>query len=212
MPNQYLEQFRKLADSLPLRQKLTICVATVAVISLFAYFLYWNKEKDFKPLFTNVSGEDAGQVLAKLRESSVEFRLTDGGTTIRVPSAKLDELRIQMASAGLPKIGRIGYELFDKTNFGSSDFAEQVNYHRAIEGELERSIMSISEVESARVHITFPKQSIFLENHQPAKASVLLKLTRRKRTQTSRSSQKSKKPRSKPPIYKKNTMHWPLNS
>ena len=176
MPNQYLEQFRKLANSLSLRQKLTIGVAAVTVIALLAYFLYWNKEKDFKPLFTNVSGEDAGQVLAKLRESTVEFRLADGGTTIRVPSNKLDELRIQMASAGLPKTGRIGYELFDKTTFGSSEFAEQINYHRAIEGELERSIMSISEVESARVHITFPKQSIFLESRQPAKASVLLKL------------------------------------
>ena len=176
MPNQYIEQFRKLADSLSLRQKLTIGAATIAVAAMLAYFLYWNKEKDFKPLFTNVSGEDAGQVLTKLRESSVEFRLTDGGTTIRVPSNKLDELRIQMASAGLPKTGRIGYELFDKTSFGSSEFAEQVNYHRAIEGELERSIMSISEVESARVHITFPKQSIFLENRQPAKASVLVKL------------------------------------
>ena len=119
MPNQYIEQFRKLADSLSLRQKLTIGAATIAVAAMLAYFLYWNKEKDFKPLFTNVSGEDAGQVLTKLRESSVEFRLTDGGTTIRVPSNKLDELRIQMASAGLPKTGRIGYELFDKTSFGS---------------------------------------------------------------------------------------------
>ncbi len=93
-----------------------------------------------------------------------------------VPSAQVAELRLQLAAAGIPKSGRIGYELFDKTNFGISDFAEQVNYHRALEGELERSVMSLAEVEQARVHITFPKESIFLDAHQPAKASVLVKL------------------------------------
>ncbi len=81
-----------------------------------------------------------------------------------------------MASAGLPKSGRIGFELFDKTNFGASEFAEQVNYHRAIEGELERSVMSIREVEQARVHITLAKDSLYTESRQPAKASVLVKL------------------------------------
>ena len=77
---------------------------------------------------------------------------------------------------GLPKSGRIGFELFDKANFGASDFAEQVNYHRAIEGELERSVMSIAEVEQARIHITWAKDSIYTEARQPAKASVLVKL------------------------------------
>jgi flagellar M-ring protein FliF len=86
------------------------------------------------------------------------------------------ELRLQMASAGLPKSGRVGFELFDKTNFGASEFAEQVNYHRAIEGELERSVMSIREVEQARVHVTPAKESLYTESRQPAKASVLVKL------------------------------------
>src|SRR5208337_3321439 len=93
-----------------------------------------------------------------------------------VPSASVAELRLQMASAGLPKSGRIGFELFDKTNFGASEFAEQVNYHRAIEGELERSVMSIREVEEARVHITMAKDSLYTEQREPAKASVLIKL------------------------------------
>ena len=176
MPTQLLDQIRTLFFSLTKRQRISIVVAALAAIGFFVYLLNWNKESGFKPLFTNVSSEDAGQVLTKLKEANVEFRLTDGGSTIKVPAGKVDELRIHMASAGLPKTGRIGYELFDRNNFGSSEFAEQVNYHRAVEGELERSIMSISEVESARVHITFPKQSIFLENRQPAKASVLLKV------------------------------------
>ena len=115
-------------------------------------------------------------MLVRLREGGTEFRLDENGTTILVPSAKVAEIRLQLASAGIPKSGRIGFELFDKTNMGSSEFAEQVNYHRAMEGELERSIMSIGEVEIARVHITLPKDSVFLESRQPAKASVLLKL------------------------------------
>ncbi len=115
-------------------------------------------------------------MVAKLRESGSEFRLSDNGSVVLVPSARVAELRLQMAAAGLPKSGRIGFELFDKTTFGMSDFTEQVNYHRALEGELERSVMSLAEVEQARVHITFPKESLFLDSRQPAKASVLVKL------------------------------------
>ena len=135
-----------------------------------------NEEQDFKPLFTNLTAEDAGAVLAKLRESATEYRLADNGATVLTPSARVAELRLQLAAAGLPKTGRIGFELFDKTNFGASEFAEQVNYHRAIEGELERSVMSIREVEQARVHVTLAKESLYTESRQPAKASVLVKL------------------------------------
>ena len=81
-----------------------------------------------------------------------------------------------MAAAGLPKSGRIGFEIFDKTNLGMTDFAEHVNYRRALEGELERSVMALNEVEQARVHISFPQESVFQEARQPAKASVLLRL------------------------------------
>ncbi len=141
-----------------------------------ALLSHWNRERDFRPLFSALSAEDAGAVLAKVRESGVEFRLSDNGSSVLVPSARVAELRLQLAAAGVPKSGRIGYELFDKTNFGMSDFTEQVNYHRALEGELERSVMSLAAVEQARVHITFPKDSLFLDNRQPAKASVLVKL------------------------------------
>ena len=143
---------------------------------LVAFSRGGNQERDFRPLYSALAPEDAAAVLAKVRESGTEFRLADNGTVVLVPSGKVAELRLQLAAAGVPKSGRIGFELFDKTNFGASDFAEQVNYHRALEGELERSVMSLAEVEQARVHITFPKESIFLESHQPAKASVLVKL------------------------------------
>ncbi len=136
----------------------------------------WNKDRDFRPLYTSLSAEDAAAVLAKVREADTEFRLSENGASVLVPSGKVAELRLQLAAAGVPKSGRIGYELFDKTNFGASDFAEQVNYHRALEGELERSVMSLAAVEQARVHITLAKESVFLESRQPAKASVLVKL------------------------------------
>lgn len=171
-----MNQLKQLVARLTIRQRITIAVAAMAVIAGLVYLARWNKERDFKPLFTNLAAEDAGQVISRIRESGVEYRLTDNGATIQVPSARVAELRLQLASAGLPKSGRIGFELFDKTNFGATDFTEQVNFHRALEGELERSIMSLAEVEQARVHITFPKESIYLESRQPAKASVLVKL------------------------------------
>src|SRR5204862_6397650 len=151
-------------------------IAATCVIAGLVTFSHWSQERDFRPLYSSLSPEDAGAVLAKVREGGSEFRLAEGGTSVLVPSSRVAELRLQLAAAGVPKSGRIGYELFDKTNFGTSDFAEQVNYHRALEGELERSIVSLSEVEQARVHLTLPKESIFLESRQPAKASVLVKL------------------------------------
>src|SRR5579871_5792406 len=170
--NQILQLYRRLS----IAQRIWLASAALAVIGAIAGLAHWNQERDFKPLFTGVAAEDAGPLLAKLRESSAEYRLSENGTTVLVPSTRVAELRIEMASAGLPKSGRIGFELFDKTNFGASEFAEQVNYHRAIEGELERSVMSIREVEQARVHVTLAKDSLYTEARQPAKASVLVKL------------------------------------
>lgn len=170
--NQIVQLFRRLS----MTQRIWLASATLGVIGTIVGLAHWNQERDFKPLFTGVAAEDAGPLLARLREGAIEYRLADNGTTILVPSARVAELRIEMASAGLPKSGRIGFELFDKANFGASEFTEQVNYHRAIEGELERSIMSIREVEQARVHISLAKDSLYSETRQPAKASVLVKL------------------------------------
>jgi flagellar M-ring protein FliF len=171
-----MDQLRKLVASLSIRQRITLVGAAVLVIMSLSWFLHWNRERDFKPLYSSLSSEDAGAVLAKLRESGVEYRVRDVDSTILVPSERIAELRLQMATAGIPKSGRIGYELFDKTNLGITDFTEQVNYHRAVEGELERSVLAISEVEEARVHVTFPKDSAFNDDRQPAKASVMVKI------------------------------------
>jgi len=171
-----MNQIKRLITSLSLQQRIFIGVAAALVIGAIIAAASWARERDFRPLYTNLSPEDAGVVVAKVHENGTEYRLAANGTTVLVPSAKVDELRLQLAAAGIPKTGRIGYELFDKTNFGATDFTEQINYHRALEGELERSMMGLSQVEQARIHITFPKDSIFSEERQPAKASVMLKL------------------------------------
>src|SRR3984893_6683442 len=167
---------KRLLDSLTWKQILSIVLIAGGVIAGLISLARWNRERDFRPLYSSLSPEDAAAVLAKVREGGTEFRLSENGSSVLVPSAKVAELRLQLAAAGIPKSGRIGFELFDKTNFGASDFAEQVNYHRALEGELERSVMSIAAVEQARIHITLAKESVFLESRQPAKASVLVKL------------------------------------
>src|SRR5206468_7461994 len=123
-----------------------------------------------------VAAEDAAGIVQKLKETGVDYRLPEGGGSVLVPSARLAELRLTMAAAGLPKSGRMGFELFDKTNLGATEFTEHVNYRRALEGELERSIISLVEVEQARVHVTFSRDSVFLESQQPAKASVMVKV------------------------------------
>ena len=171
-----MDQLKRLLDTLGWKQAAVISIAAGGVLFGLVTFSHWNRERDFRPLYSELSQEDASAVLAKVRESGAEFRLSENGSAVLVPSARVAELRLELAAAGVPKSGRIGFELFDKANFGASDFTEQVNYHRALEGELERSVMALAEVEQARVHITLAKDSVYLDSKQPAKASVLVKL------------------------------------
>ena len=166
----------KLLANLTVRQRITIAlVALLAGAGIYA-LVRWQTESDFRPLFTGLQAEDAGGIVQKLKEGGVDYRVSETGGSVLVPSSRVADLRLSLAAAGLPKSGRIGFELFDKTNLGASEFTEHVNYRRALEGELERSVMVLAEVEQARVHITFPKDSVFLESQQPAKASVLVRL------------------------------------
>jgi flagellar M-ring protein FliF len=171
-----MDQFRKLFANLSVMQRVTIFATVLAVGGGLYALVQWKKESDFRPLYTTLASEDAGAVVQKLKEGGIEYRISDSGSTVLVPSAKLAEMRLEMASAGLPKSGRIGFELFDKTNFGATEFVEHINYRRALEGELERTVMSLAEVEQARVHVTFPKESVYLESRQAAKASVVVRL------------------------------------
>jgi flagellar M-ring protein FliF len=166
----------RILANLTVRQRITILVVAIAVGAGLYSLVQWRREGDFRPLFTGLSAEDASGIVQKLKESGAEYRLPETGGSVLVPSARLAELRLTMASIGLPKSGRIGFELFDKVNLGATEFTEHVNYRRALEGELERTVMALAEVEQARVHLTFPKDSVFLEAQQPAKASVLVRI------------------------------------
>jgi flagellar M-ring protein FliF len=171
-----MNQISKLISALSVRQRITIVGTVLLVVASFFYLSHWRTESDFRPVYTSLAPEDAAAVVQKMKETGTQFRLSEDGTSVLAPSARVAELRLEMASAGLPKSGRIGFELFDKNNLGVTEFAEHVNYARALEGELERSITSLNEIQQARVHLTFPKDSVFLESKQPGKASVVLHL------------------------------------
>ena len=129
---------KKILANLSVRQRITTAVVLLAAAGGVYMLVQHQREADFRPLFTGVAPEDAAAIVQKLKETGVEYRVPEEGGMVMVPSARLAELRINMAAAGLPKTGRIGFELFDKTNLGATEFTEHINYRRALEGELER--------------------------------------------------------------------------
>lgn len=171
-----MDQVKKLLQSLSAMQRITIVVCALAVAAGVMWFSRFQQDAGMRPLYTGLSAEDASAMVAKLRENGVVYKVGENGTSLLVPEPRVAELRLEMAGLGLPKTGRIGFEIFDKTNFGITDFAEHVNYRRAVEGELERSVMALAEVQQARVHVSLPKESVFTESRESAKASVLVGL------------------------------------
>src|SRR6202044_2482548 len=126
-----MDQLKKLIADLTVIQRVSIAAAVLIAGSFIAAMLHYRTESDFRPLYTAMAAEDAAPVVQKLRESGVEYRLADGGSSVLVPSAKLAESRLTLAGAGLPKSGRVGFELFDKANFGATELVEHINYQRA---------------------------------------------------------------------------------
>jgi flagellar M-ring protein FliF len=147
--------------------------ATVLLIALFAKFI---GTPDFKPLYTGLEPTDAQTLTAQLDAQGIAHEASADGKTISVPADKLDAARLQTASQGAPHSGRMGFELFDKVSWGQTEFDEKVTYQRAMEGELEKTIQTLGDVESARVHLVMPTDSVFADNARGAKASVILKL------------------------------------
>jgi flagellar M-ring protein FliF len=173
-----MNKLTRIWNSLSTAQRTSLIVVPLVVCALAFGLIRWMHENDFRSLYSALAPEDASAVTQKIREAGIEYRLDETGSSVMVPSARLAEARLALAGAGLPRTGRIGFELFDKTNLGASDFTEQVNYRRALEGELERTVATLTEVDQARIHLTFAKESIFLDARQPAKATVVLKLKR----------------------------------
>lgn len=175
-PKQVRTQFIDLLRRLSLGQRLALgAVALGAVAAIVALVTIANKPT-YGILFSNLAPQDASKIVEKLQEKKLPYQLEDAGKTILIPKEKIYDVRLSLAGEGLPQSSIIGYEIFDRTNLGVSDFVQKVNYRRAIEGELARTILGIEEVDAARVHIVVPEKSLFKEDAKPTTASVVLKL------------------------------------
>jgi flagellar M-ring protein FliF len=153
--------------------------AAVLLMALTGGLLWYTLSADWRTLYAGLDQDDARQTGQILTQAQIRFELTPDGSGIRVPAADLDKARLATAAKGGVKSGRLGFEIFDKPNWVGSEFDEQVNYQRALEGELEHTVGTLSDIESARVHLVMPHDSLFREQERPAKASVVLKLRHR---------------------------------
>lgn len=167
---------RERFQALPLTQRLIIPAVVVAVILALGFLVFLQNQSDYGVLFTNLSQEDAGTIVNKLKGKKISYRLESGGTTILVPKSEMYELRLILASEGLPRGGGVGFEIFDRQELGVTNFVQRLNYQRALQGELARTIAGMPEILEARVHIVTPKESLFREDQKEPTASVAVKL------------------------------------
>ncbi len=171
-----VERIRQVLARLSGQQKIVLMVAIAGVIALLVASSTWLKQADYRILFSNISERDGGSIIAALEQMNVPYRFSDSGSAILVPGGKVHEVRLRLASQGLPKGGAVGFELMENQKFGISQFAEQVNYQRGLEGELARTIQSIAAVQGARVHLAIPKPTVFVREEMKPSASVMLSL------------------------------------
>jgi flagellar M-ring protein FliF len=172
----FLKQIETFLRGLTIRQKMLLVAGLILVVLIGGLFYRLTQTADFKTLYSGLSQADAQALAQRLTSKNIPYELSTDGASIRVPADQLDKTRLELASEGLPQSGRLGFELFDKPNWAGSDFSEQVNYQRALEGELERTIQTMGNVESVRVHLVLPHESLFSDRERVAKAAVVLKL------------------------------------
>ena len=165
------EAFNRLSD----QQKVVFMVAVAAIVAVIVGSILWSRQPDWKVLFSNLTEKDGGAIVANLEAQNIPHRYSDTGSLL-VPADRVHEVRLKLASQGLPRGGLVGFELMENQKFGTSQFAEQVNYQRGLEGELARTIQSIGSVQGARVHLAIPKPSVFVREEQKPTASVMLNL------------------------------------
>jgi flagellar M-ring protein FliF len=151
-------------------------VAVASVVAVIVAGWLWGQSPDYRVLYANLSDRDGGAVISSLQQMNVPFKFADGGGALLVPANQVHEVRLRLAGQGLPKGGLVGFEVMETQKLGTSQFQEQVNYQRALEGELARSIQSLAAVSGARVHLAFSKPSVFVREQQKPSASVLLSL------------------------------------
>ncbi len=162
--------------ALPAQRKVMLGGGIAALLAIFVAMALWGREGDYRVLYANLSDKDGGAILAQLQQMQVPYKHADGGAAILVPADKVHDVRLKLASAGLPKGSVVGFELMENQKFGTTQFQERLNFQRGLEGELTRSIQAISSVQSARVHLALPNQNGFFREQQKASASVVLTL------------------------------------
>src|SRR5690606_29939613 len=150
--------------------------AVAAAIAMIAIASLWFRGPDYKVLFSNLQDRDGGAIITALAQMNVPYQLTDNRTAILVPAERVHETRLQLAHEGLPRSGEAGVQLLDQARFGPSQYTDQVNFQRALEGELSSSIQALNSVQHARVHLALPRETLFVRDRQPPSASVLLTL------------------------------------
>lgn len=170
------ERIGRGVGALPGPRKVVLAIVAVLIMASIMTFVYFTNQEDYRVLFSNLTGVDAAAIVTKLKERKIPYQISPSGETISVPSAQVSELRLELAAAGLPQGGGIGFEIFDNKVFGATEFEQQMNYRRALQGELSRTINSLDEIQQSRVHIVLPKESLFIEQQKKPTASVTLKL------------------------------------
>ncbi|SEN31278.1 flagellar basal-body MS-ring/collar protein FliF [Nitrosomonas marina] len=163
-------------NQLPSQKKLGFMLAAAASVAILAGAWMWSQSPDYRVLYSNISDQDGADIISALQQGNVSYKFSHNGGAILVPADQVHEARIRLAGQGLPKGGLVGFELMENQKFGISQFLEQVNYQRALEGELSRSVQSLSAVQSARVHLAMSKPSVFARERQKPSVSVLLNL------------------------------------
>ncbi|HRV90553.1 MAG TPA: flagellar basal-body MS-ring/collar protein FliF [Anaerolineae bacterium] len=163
-------------QQLPLNRKIGLGALLTAAITGLIFFFTWAQSPEYSAAFTDLKTEDAAAIVNYLKENNISYEIDGDGSTIRVPTDQVHEVRLALASQGLPGEGSIGMEIFDNANLGMTDFLQQVNYQRALEGELARTISSLTAVNSARVHIVIPQPTLFSEEEEPTTASIVIDL------------------------------------
>jgi len=176
--SQVVDRAKQYWAGLPAKQRTYLILALGLTLAVAAFFVKMIATPDYKTLMTGIEPADAQTISAQLAAKKIPYLISPDGTSISVPKDKLDSARLEVASHDAPHSGRIGYEIFDKVSWGQTEFDEKVNYQRALEGELERTIQTMSNVKSARVHLVMANDSVFLDKERGAKASVTLRLKR----------------------------------
>ncbi|MCX5853732.1 MAG: flagellar basal-body MS-ring/collar protein FliF [Deltaproteobacteria bacterium] len=171
-----LEKLWQGFSTLSASRKMTLAGVTVLIIASLSAFVYFTNQEDYRILFSNLNSEDASNIVTKLKEKKIPYQISPSDDIISVPSGKVAELRLELAAAGLPHGGGVGFEIFDNKTLGATEFEQQLNYRRALQGELARTINSLDEIQQSRVHIALPKESLFIDQQKKPTASVTLKL------------------------------------